>query len=212
MVSDEIIGKWLQDLGDNFGVRGDMLNAKTGLFVREFGAVKDKIWEIACNNILQGEERFPTISRMKVAISDASRFATDERMVTHCDSCGGEGLLSVVKQSGIVKGLPNWTNYVFRCLCANGAFNSNQILPWHESYRSKGYVLKTEFDGLGLFEMEAGGYVAPHEEQKERMTLLLRIKKLIADGKGEEARDLLCQLDQRIDDFRVNNLVDTVDK
>lgn len=206
MVERQSFDKWLQDFGDNFNVRGDTLVAKFRLFWTEFSAVKDRIWEVAAKNILQGDERFPTIARMKEALIDASRGFGDDRKRTSCDKCDGSGLISTVKQCGTYQGQPLWSEFSFRCTCANGVYASEKIEVWHDNYRHDGYVLKTEFDGLGGFEMENGDYIAPHEEQRERMKMLRRIEDLLANYQADKARDLLCVLDRRIDDFRNNDV------
>jgi hypothetical protein len=203
MVNENRFKDWLQDLGDNFGVRGDMLSAKTRLFWNEFKAVRDDIWESACRGILNGEERFPTISRMKGFLVDAvRRMVGPERAVTPCDRCDGSGYISTVKQCGTFKGQPLWSDWSFRCPCDNGAFMSKRIPIWEEAYRLQGYVTKVEYDGLGGFELEDGDYVAPHEEQRVRMEMVREIERLIATGDKGKAQDMLCKLDERIDCFR----------
>uniref|UniRef100_A0A6H1ZBZ4 Uncharacterized protein n=1 Tax=viral metagenome TaxID=1070528 RepID=A0A6H1ZBZ4_9ZZZZ len=200
---EEALGK----LARNFGIKvdGEVYKAKAELFWGEFRNIPANIWERTCKAVLEREDRFPTMARIKSVMQEIARafVGEDERPKVKCDKCDGSGYISSVKNCGTYRDQPMWDDHVFRCSCANGAYLPKSIPVWNENKRLEGYVLKTEYDGLGGFEMEDGDYIAPHEEQRVRMKLVRDIKRLITLGKREKAQNLVCELDQRIDKFRV---------
>lgn len=143
--------QWMKDLGDNFGVRGDTLTAKTKLYLREFEKIPTPIFVRAARLILEGDERFPTIARMKEALIEAGRMIDIKAPSIPCHKCDGTGFVSTVKNCGIWSASQSvkkilWADYVFRCDCANGAYLSQKILVWNESWRAKGHMLRIEWD------------------------------------------------------------------
>jgi len=109
--------------------------------------IPNNLWERACKQILETEDRFPTIARMKSVLQEVSRNFQPEEDISkvYCERCEGTGFISTAKSCGTWRGYTLWNDYSFRCTCANGAYLSKLIPIWNEKWRNKGYLLREEW-------------------------------------------------------------------
>jgi len=154
----------LERLGQNFGVRGKILEDKAKLLWDEFKGVPYDVWKLTCKNLLENEDRFPTIKKFKEALRGASMNLKyrqkPTREITICEKCEGSGYLSTVKvNNDRVLG-----EYLFRCDCENGAYRERELLVWHDKFKNMGHVLRVEY-----FEFDAEGFLKELEETKKEL-------------------------------------------
>lgn len=135
----------LERLGQNFGIRGKVLEDKSKLLWDEFRHVPYNVWKLACKNLLENEDRFPTIKKFKIALRDASINLNykqkPHQKIVICEKCDSTGYLSTVKvNNDRVLG-----EYLFRCTCENGAYQEKEIFVWHDKFKNMGHILRTEY-------------------------------------------------------------------
>lgn len=133
----------LEGMDANFNVRGQLFEEKKKLLWREFHTVNSDIWAKTCRNILENDERFPTIKRFKEVLQSNFFDNQQQRLMPNtirCVLCDGSGFISTLKFiSGKIAG-----EYVFRCSCQNGAARSQEIPIWTKDFEAKGHKLKTD--------------------------------------------------------------------
>jgi len=146
----------LSKLAKNFGLKidGEYYENKAELLWEEFKNVPNLVWERTCRQILETEEHFPTIARIKSVLQEVSRFFLPEREIpkVNCPKCEGTGYVSTCKKNGDWEEMSYWTSYVFRCTCEAGAYREKEIPVWDDKWRNKKHVLRKEWDDI--FEKE----------------------------------------------------------
>lgn len=149
----ETFARSFTGLGNNFGVRGQTLEDRLDIFWEEFHAINLPLWKSACKFILENDERFPTIKRMKEALNDLSRSLIPDHAVPKvpCSKCEGSGIISTAKKYDQTV----WGEYSWRCDCQNGALLSKHLPLWEGKWINKGHLLREEWEEI-FYQQEYG--------------------------------------------------------
>jgi len=142
---------------------GEQYENKSELFWGEFKNIPNNIWERATRQILETEDRFPTISRIKSVLQEVARSFYGQSSVpeTPCETCDGEGYVSTVK----VKNKEFLGEYVFRCSCVNGAYKEKATLLWESKFLKMGHVLRADWSDS---HNSSDGFLEKVKELKEK--------------------------------------------
>ena len=135
-------------LGNNFNLKENAIEGKLEYVWQVFSATDDDLFIKACRVILENDDRFPTIKRLREVVGDCSALFTPIRKTVDCPLCEGSGFISTVKDCGPhSKGVEGryWADYAFRCSCANGATLCERIPAWEERWLNKGHLLRDEW-------------------------------------------------------------------
>lgn len=120
----------------NFGLRIEASENRVDIIWEKFKHVDDKIWKDACDCLLENEDRFPTIKKMRDAINEVyNKQKGKDEQVVECERCEGYGLITMWKDD---------CTYAFRCNCENGQRKTENILFFSWDLKDKGFLTREE--------------------------------------------------------------------
>ena len=170
-MKDDTFKDAVDNMGKNFGLRGQLLQDKYEILWQEFKNVPDDIFVKACKMIIENDERFPNIRRIRECLMG---FRLNSIITqTECKLCSNNGIFSTLKKMR-QGGKEVWLAYSFRCTCPNGERLARGIPVWHPMWLKKGHVPFAEWEVIYEIEQD--------EEKKNPTPEVVTRKRVIDEG------------------------------